>query len=98
MKPINFKKGTFFIATFLYVLLTYLTLFVAAAIEEGTFNQSFILENLAKLYPFLRFPIHVFFFNYMDGIFFFVGLLINSILFGFITERVTWLIKPYKSD
>ncbi len=71
-----------------------MTLLVSAAIDEGTEGDKIVVKTLEKLFYVFRFPIHTLFFAYMDGWIFFIGLFVNCLFYGFITER---LVSFYRS-
>ncbi|WP_157257956.1 hypothetical protein [Pedobacter ginsenosidimutans] len=88
MKRNNFKVWLFISATIIFCAFTFITLIAAAAVEEGTDGNSSTTRAIAKLYYIFRFPTHSLFFSFMDGHFFFLGLGINCLFYGFIMERV----------
>jgi hypothetical protein len=93
----NIKLKVLIPAFLVIGLLTILTLFSAWANEEGTLGNN-ILEFLgAKLFNIFRFPTHVMFWNACDSsILFFLGLMINSLFYALIIERLIYLIIKVK--
>ena len=92
----KFKMLTFVIATIICCVLTFITLVGAGAVDEGTEGNGIlgaIALVLSKLFYIFRFPTHTFFFDFMNGSNFFIGLFINSIVYGFFTERVISFFK-----
>ncbi len=91
MRTMKFKILTFIIATIICCVLTFITLAGAGAIDEGTEGTGILGATaliLSKLFYVFRFPTHTFFFDLMDGSIFFIGLFINCLLYGFVTERL----------
>ena len=99
MKTSRFKILIFIIATIIFCGLTFITLVAAGSVDEGiegTGVLGFIAIILSKLFHFFRFPTHTFFFDLMNGSRFFIGLLINCIMYGFLTERLISFLKSRK--
>lgn len=88
MKRNSFKFFPFILAIIIFCVFTFITLIAAGAIEEGADGNSALIQVLAKLLYIFRFPTHALFFNFMDGHFFFLGLGINCLFYGFIIERI----------
>ncbi|WP_316845640.1 hypothetical protein [Pedobacter psychrodurus] len=88
MKRNSCKVFPFIFATIIFCVFTFTTLIAAGAVDEGTNGNSAIIQALAKLFYIFRFPTHTLFFNFMDGRFFFLGLGINCLFYGFIIERI----------
>jgi hypothetical protein len=75
-----------FITTMICMALAFITLVSAAAIDEGTGGSGFITITLAKLFEIFRFPTHTLgVFN--NGSMFFLGLFLNCLFYGFLSER-----------
>jgi len=92
----KFKIHTFIKATIMCSVLTFITLVGAAAVDEGTSGTGIFYVAalvLSKLFYVFRFPTHTFLFNLMNGSMFFIGLFINCILYGFLTERLISFLK-----
>jgi hypothetical protein len=89
----NFKVWLFISATLIFCIFTFITLIAAAAVEKGTDGNSPTTQAIAKLYYIFRFPTHNLFFSFMDGSFFFLGLGINCMLYGFLTERIVSIFR-----
>ena len=88
MNVSKIKISTLIIAIIIYGCLTFITLIAYVANEEGTDGSPIIATSIiAKLFNIFRFPTHTLFFDYMNRSMFFIGLLINCIFYGFITER-----------
>jgi hypothetical protein len=96
MKFSKFNFITFFISIIICAGLTFASLIVAAAREEGTGGDGILERILEKLYYIFRFPTHTLFFQFMDGIMFFVGLIVNCLFYGFVIERAFALYKDKK--
>ena len=88
MKLKGSKILTFILATIIYVIMTIITLIAAGSNDEGTGGSGLIIITLSRLYQIFRFPTHTLFFEYFNGSNFFIGLIINCLLYGFITERL----------
>jgi len=76
-----------------------ISFFAAFAESEGTIGNNFVLMILAKLFLIFRFPTHVIFWNFISNsspIMFYVGLLINSLIYGLLIERIITIIKRKK--
>ena len=89
-KYINIKRG---IKLFLlFLILTLISLYFAAARDEGTYPEKSIIWNLiADVFCIFRFPTHILFWKYMNGWMFFIGLIINSELsYSFWTYNLPW--------
>ena len=97
MKPIKFSFKTFLISTIIVGLFTLLTLFGAIIVDEGTDGSGLTIITLARLYHIFRFPAHTLFFQFMDGIMFFIGLIINCLFYGFFIERMHWFFISRKT-
>lgn len=93
MKISKFFFKTFFIATTICGVLTFVTLIAAAARDEGTGGDGIIVKTLEKLFYIFRFPTHTLFFRFMNGSVFFVGLFINCLIYGLAFERIVSAFK-----
>jgi hypothetical protein len=80
-----------------FILLVILLLICYAAAfskDDGVILNSF--QNiLAKGYEIFLFPILFLFGNYIDQIFFIIGLLLNCLFYAFLIETVVILIKAF---
>ena len=93
-KYINIKRGIKLF--FIYLILTLISLFFAAARDEGTYPEENIIWNfIADIFSVFRFPTHILFWKYMNGWMFFIGLFINSIFYSLTTEFILQIIKKY---
>lgn len=72
--------------------MTFLSFIAAFGKDEGTIGDSFIWNLFADLFNVFRFPIHNIFWQWMNGGLYFIGLIINSIFYGLILERILNLI------
>jgi hypothetical protein len=88
----KFMKGfSRFVFVYIFVFIFFLTLFsffAAWARDEGTLGNNILLKVLADLYTLFRFPAHTLFWKYMNGNLFFIGLLVNCLLYSYIIERL----------
>lgn len=91
----NFNKRTFIISTILFGLLLIPCFIAAWAEEEGSQGTNFIWLFFAKLFYILRFPTHTLLWKVFSNgtIIYFVGLIVNLCLYGFLTERLIFFIK-----
>lgn len=82
-------------ATFLIGLLTFAAFLFAAAEDEGTGSVNGFSLIAAKLFYIFRFPTHTILWETFSngGGVFFLGLFINSLLYGFLIERIVAIIK-----
>ena len=93
MKLINFRLRIFLIATVIVCLIAVVTFIAAAARDEGTGGSGLIGKTLENVFYIVRFPTHTLFFEHMNGSIFFLGLFINCLFYGLITERVISFFK-----
>ena len=92
----KFRLLTFIKATFIICILTFLSLVGAGAVDEGTEGSGilYVVSHIfSTLFYVFRFPMHTFFFQWMDGSMFIIGLCINCLFWGLIIERIIY----YKS-
>jgi hypothetical protein len=77
-------------------LLTVVSFFGAWAYDEGTMSSS-ILSNLFKIF---RFPTHTLFWDFFNqnAKTFYLGLLLNTIFYAFVTERLFSFFKRQKAN
>ena len=62
--------------------------------EEGTLNENNILLNiLSDIFIVFRFPVLTFLGNYINGVFFFVSLTINCLLYALLIEFLLHLLR-----
>jgi hypothetical protein len=97
----NFNKTTFILSTILLGLLLIPSFLAAWAEDEGTLGTSIVWATFAKLFYVLRFPTHTLFWTFITKsgeTFFFLGLGLNCLFYGFITERVISLFKILRQD
>lgn len=93
MKGNSFRTLIFISSTLIFSIFTFITLIAAGAVDEGTDGNSILIQSLAKLFYIFRFPTHSLLFSFMDGHFFFPGLGINCLFYGFIMERVVFALS-----
>ena len=90
----KFNKRTFLIWTFVFIILLFPSFFAAFAEDEGTLGANIILIILAKLFNILRFPTYVLFGTINNGwIPYLFGLVLNCFFYGFVIERLTFILK-----
>ena len=89
----HFNPARFFILLIIIGVLTLLSFLTAFGKDEGTLGGNLFLNFMADAYAFFRFPSHVLFWKFMQGPFFFIGLLINIIFYSFFIELVIVLFK-----
>ncbi len=92
MKINNFKGRLFISTSLLFALFTFITFIAFGAVDEGTDGDNSTIQAIAKLYYIFRFPTHTLFFQFMNGSIFFIGLLLNCLFYGFLTERIVSLL------
>ena len=97
MKITQFNFKTFLLTTIVCGILTFVTLFAAAARDEGTGGNGLLTITLEKLFYIFRFPTHTLFFQFMNGSMFFIGLIINCLFYGLVTERISSFYKSKES-
>jgi hypothetical protein len=99
MKSIN--KRTLFWTTMLFVLLLIPSFLRAWAEDEGTLGTNIIWVLFAKLFNIFRFPTHILFWPIISKcgvIIYFLGLFINCIFYGLLTERTINIFKSKKFE
>ncbi len=96
MRIDNFKVWLFISTSLLFVLFTFITFIAFGALDEGTSGTSPTIQVTAKLYYIFRFPTHTLLFRFMNGSVFFIGLLLNCLFYGFLTERIVFLLSNKK--
>ena len=92
----KFNKKVFFITTIIIGILTFLSFWAAFFEDEGTLPENLFCIILAQLFYIFRFPTHTLFWSIIinAGVtVYFIGLFINSLLYGFLTERIISCIK-----
>ena len=97
MKITQFNFKTFLLTTIVCGILTFVTLIAAAARDEGTGGNGLLTITLEKLFYIFRFPTHTLFFQFMNGSMFFIGLIINCLFYGLVTERISSFYKSKES-
>lgn len=97
----NFSKPTFIIATVVFGLLLVPSFLAAWAEDEGTLGTSIIWTTFAKLFYILRFPTHTLFWTLITkfgATIFFLGLGLNCLFYGLITERIIAFFNILRQD
>ena len=92
----HFNKQTFIIVTVLFGLLLVPAFMASWAEDEGTLGTNIVWTTFAKLFYLLRFPTHTLLWSLFScggETIYFVGLAINCLFYGFITERIISCIK-----
>ena len=92
----NFKKDTFIKATKLLGLLLIPCFLAAYEEDEGNRGNNVIWVMFSKLFYVLRFPTHTLLWKFIcehGAIIYFAGLVINCCFYGFITEKILYLIN-----
>jgi hypothetical protein len=92
----NFK--IFRISAGLLSFLTLISVYGAAAVDEG--SQGKMVNILNSLFLVLRFPTHPLFWDFIihGKLNFFGGLIINVILYSFAIERLFYLYRKIKTN
>lgn len=93
-----FSKHIFIISTAVFTLLLIPSFLAAFGEDEGTLGTNIIWVTFAKLFYVLRCPTHTLFWTTFSshGLLYLLGLLINCMFYGFITERVISFFKNRK--
>ena len=92
----NFNRQTFIITTIIVGLLLIPSFLAAWGEDEGTLGTNIFWVAFAKLFYVLRFPTHTLFwtiFSNGGATIYFVGLIINCMFYGLLTERLISLFK-----
>jgi hypothetical protein len=96
MRIQNFNRQTFINTTIIVGLLLIPSFFAAWGEDEGTLGTNIFWVTFAKLFYVLRFPTHTLLwtiFSNGGATIYFVGLIINCIFYGLLTERLISLFK-----
>lgn len=94
----RFNRRTFWIWSFVFIILL-IPSFVAAWAEDdgalGTLGTSIIWTIFAKMFNVFRFPTHILFWSIIEkfGIFYSFGLILNCLFYGFVTERLIFIVR-----
>lgn len=93
----RFSFKIFRISFGLLSLLTLVSFYGAAAVDEGSDGK--IVSILNSIFTIFRFPIHTLFWDLINNgkLNFFTGLIINIILYSLAIERLIALFKMYKT-
>jgi len=92
----NFNRQTFIITTIIVGLLLIPSFLAAWGEDEGTLGTNIFLVTFAKLFYVLRFPTHTLLwtiFSNGGATVYFVGLIINCMFYGLLTERLISFFK-----
>ena len=95
----NFSKSTFIISTIVFGLLLVSSFLAVWAEDEGTLGTNIIWLTFAKLFYVLRFPTHTLLWTVITNggaTIYFVGLFINCLFYGLLTERLFSIFKTNK--
>lgn len=85
----------------LFILLLIPSFLGAWAEDEGTLGTNIIWVSFAKLFYILRFPTHTLLWTIISefgATIYFLGLFINCIFYGFLTERTISIFKTKKLE
>jgi hypothetical protein len=91
----NFSKQNFIISTAVFGFLLIPSFLAAFGEDEGTLGTNIIWVTFAKLFYVLRFPTHTLLWTIFSshGLLYLLGLLINCMFYGLITERLISFFK-----
>lgn len=92
----NFNWQTFINATIIVGILLIPSFLAAWGEDEGTLGTNIFWATFAKLFSVLRFPTHTLLWSiFLNGgaTIYFVGLIINCVFYGLLTERLFSLFK-----
>ena len=95
----NINKQTVYIASVVFGLLLIPSFLAAWGEDEGTLGTNIIWVTFAKLFYVLRFPTHTLLWTFISkggATIFFVGLIINCIFYGLLTERLIYYVKELR--
>lgn len=91
MGRINYRL--FFLFTLICTIVTFFSFNSAFSRDAGTLGNDFVRNTLADMYNIVRFPTHTLFPRFFRRpLPFALGLVINSALYGFVMERIVYLI------
>ncbi len=91
----QFSKKIFIIATVVFGLLLIPSFLAALGEDEGTLPDNSIWVIFTRLFNILRFPTHTLFWRIITrggATIYFVGLFINCMFYGLLTERIIVLL------
>jgi hypothetical protein len=92
----NFNKQTFINTTIIVGLLLIPSFLAAWGEDEGTLGTNIFWVTFAKIFYVLRFPTHTLLWAIFSNggvTIYFVGLIINCMFYGLLTERLMSLLK-----
>lgn len=84
----HFSKYRFFKAFTVIAILTTICFFAFVSEDRNVFAPNFFLRSLSDLYSFFQFPTHTLLWKIFsaNSLFYFLGLVINSLFYAFIIE------------
>ncbi len=82
----KFSSFRFFILLSIIGIFSFISFLCAFGKDEGTLGTNLILNFFAACFYVFRFPSHVLFGDDMKGGVFFLGLIVNVVLYAFIVE------------
>lgn len=84
----HFSKYRFFKAFVAVGILTTICFFAFVSEDKNVFAPNFLLSSLSDLYSVLQFPTHTLLWGFFssNNILYFLGLVINSLLYAFVIE------------
>jgi hypothetical protein len=96
MKKINILMLV--IASIVFTFLLIPAFLGTGAVEDGTAEDNLLAIALSKLFLILRFPTHTLFWSTISDnvVLYFLGLIFNCALYGFIIERIFSTFKIMK--
>ncbi|MET0637456.1 MAG: hypothetical protein ABWZ25_15600 [Chitinophagaceae bacterium] len=96
----NFNRKVFVTASMIVGLLVVVSLFGTLEFRSGESHSNFLIVFLSGLFEVLRFPTHTLFPKLAEtsSVVFCAGLLINSLFYGLILERLFAVIKSRKNE
>jgi hypothetical protein len=91
----NFRVHTFLFATVLIGFLLVPSFLAAFGVDEGTLEVSSPVRILVWCFYVVRFPTHTLWWNLFSSspLLYLGGLAVNCMFWGFVVERVVWLVK-----
>ena len=92
----KFNWLIFLVCSFIFIFLLFPSFVAAWSEDEGTLGTNIIAKVLPRVYDILRFPTHTLFWNSIIGsndAIYYLGLVLNCFFYGFITERLIFILK-----
>jgi hypothetical protein len=98
-QTMKFNTRIFLTGTFVVIILSFLSLISFGAVEEGTAGAGVVaVINLlfSKMFYLFRLPMHLFF-SEVSIVWFFIGIVINCLIYGLVIERIITTFNKQKA-